>query len=89
METNHYQYITEQIEQYSSKPLREAIFFVIKNAIIEGILLPGDRLTKMISPSNSIVAVHRFVKLLGNWKICFRLNPVHRDGHIVDIELLQ
>ncbi|SIR97768.1 transcriptional regulator, GntR family [Peribacillus simplex] len=46
METNHYQYITEQIEHYSSKPLREAIFFVIKNAIIEGIFLPGDRLTE-------------------------------------------
>lgn len=43
METNHYQYITEQIEHYSSKPLSEAIFFVIKNAIIEGIFLPGDR----------------------------------------------
>lgn len=30
----------------------------------------------MISPSKSIVAVHRFVKLLGNWnrKICYRLN---------------
>ncbi|MDQ0884333.1 hypothetical protein QFZ73_005344 [Peribacillus sp. V2I11] len=39
METNHYQYITEQIE-HSSKPLREAIFFVIKNAIFEGIFLP-------------------------------------------------
>lgn len=40
METNHYQYITEQIEHYSSKNLREAIFFVIKNAIFEGIFLP-------------------------------------------------
>lgn len=30
----------------------------------------------MISPSKSIVAVHRFVKLLGIWnrKICYRLN---------------
>lgn len=28
------------------KPLREAIFFVIKNVIIEGIFLPGDRLTE-------------------------------------------
>ncbi|WP_338150342.1 GntR family transcriptional regulator [Peribacillus frigoritolerans] len=34
------------MEHYSSKPLREAIFFVIKNAIIEGIFLPGDRLTE-------------------------------------------
>lgn len=40
METNHYQYITEQIEHYCSKPLREAIFFVIKNAIIEGYYCP-------------------------------------------------
>ncbi|MBT2647425.1 GntR family transcriptional regulator [Bacillus sp. ISL-34] len=46
MVTNHYQYFIEQIEHYSSKPLREAIFFVIKNAIIEGIFLPGDRLTE-------------------------------------------
>ncbi|MGG0285886.1 hypothetical protein ABEY41_12375 [Peribacillus butanolivorans] len=34
MEANHYQYIKEQIEYYSSKPLREAIFYVVKNAII-------------------------------------------------------
>ncbi|MBK5480505.1 GntR family transcriptional regulator [Peribacillus sp. TH16] len=46
MEANHYQYIKEQIEYYSSKPLREAIFYVVKNAIIEGVFLPGDRLTE-------------------------------------------
>ncbi|TKH12368.1 GntR family transcriptional regulator [Peribacillus simplex] len=46
METNHYQYSTEQIEHYSSMLFWEAIFFVIKNAIIEGIFLPRDRLTE-------------------------------------------
>ncbi|MET3320859.1 UNVERIFIED_ORG: hypothetical protein ABIC97_003960 [Peribacillus simplex] len=46
IEANHYQYIKVQIEYYSSKPLREAIFYVVKNAIIEGVFLPGDRLTK-------------------------------------------
>ncbi|MBK5502012.1 GntR family transcriptional regulator [Peribacillus sp. TH14] len=46
MEANHYQYIKEQIEYYSSKPLREAIFYVVKSAIIEGVFLPRDRLTE-------------------------------------------
>ncbi|MGW6380396.1 GntR family transcriptional regulator [Peribacillus butanolivorans] len=46
MEANHYQYIKEKIEYYSYKPLREAIFYVVKNAIIEGVFLSGDRLTE-------------------------------------------
>jgi DNA-binding GntR family transcriptional regulator len=35
-----------ELERYSSKPLREAIFHIVKNTIIEGKLLPGDRITE-------------------------------------------
>ncbi|MFE4240535.1 hypothetical protein [Peribacillus butanolivorans] len=62
MEANHYQYIKEQIEYYSSKPLRESIFYVVKNAIIEGVFLPGDRLTEDDITQQFNCTVHRFVK---------------------------
>ncbi|PGS48477.1 GntR family transcriptional regulator [Bacillus sp. AFS041924] len=39
-------FFEKQIEHYSSKPLRDAIFHIVKNAIIEGILFPGDYITE-------------------------------------------
>lgn len=36
----------KELERHASKPLRDAIFFIVKNAIIEGFLLPGDRVTE-------------------------------------------
>ena len=35
-----------ELEQHSSKPLRDGIFHIIKHEIIEGNLLPGDRITE-------------------------------------------
>ncbi|WP_428908008.1 GntR family transcriptional regulator [Niallia sp. Krafla_26] len=35
-----------ELSRYSSIPLREAIFQIVKNEIIEGHLLPGDRVTE-------------------------------------------
>jgi hypothetical protein len=36
METNHYQFIKDQIEYYSSKPLREQYFLLSKMRSLKG-----------------------------------------------------
>ncbi|WP_336862399.1 GntR family transcriptional regulator [Peribacillus frigoritolerans] len=84
METSHYQYIIEQIEHYSSKPLREAIFFVIINAIIEGIFLPGVRLTEDDIAQQFNCCRTPVCEALGKLEQenLLQVKPVHRDGHI-------
>ncbi|MBD8590839.1 GntR family transcriptional regulator [Peribacillus castrilensis] len=66
--------VQNNIEHYYSKPLREAIFFVIINAIIEGIFLPGVRLTEDDIAQQFNCSRTPVCEALGNWnrKICFR-----------------
>ncbi|MBO0997713.1 GntR family transcriptional regulator [Bacillus sp. SD075] len=92
METNHYHYITEQIEHYSSKLLREAIFFGSKNAIIEGIFMPGDRLTEddIAQPFNCCrTPVREALRKLGQESLLQVKPGIGMIISNLDIELLQ